>query len=165
MSGALASIFSGGVDKIISSVGTVFDNLFTSKEEKAQGELAKLTVLLQAEQIKAQTAVELEKAYIEDQKSLREQTVQEIQSQDWFVRRARPAVMWTGTLMVIWDYMLNPMVQTVYHLAKQTPVVIVPIEIPTEFWLIWATLMGGISILRTIDKKNLLGTPEASPGK
>jgi hypothetical protein len=72
--------------------------------------------------------------------------------------------MWVGTLMVVWDYMLNPMIQTVWHLARRTPVEIVPIEIPTEFWMIWATLMGGIAILRTIDKKNVLGTPD-TPAK
>ena len=160
MSPILSSIFAGGVDKIVSAVGTVLDNLFTSKEEKSQAELAKLTLLLQAEQMKNQMSVELEKAYIEDQKSLREQVTSEIQSQDWFVRRARPAVMWVGTLMVVWDYMLNPMIQTVWHLWKQTPVVIVPIEIPTEFWAIWATLMGGIAILRTIDKKNTMGATQ-----
>jgi len=165
MSGILSSIFASGFDKIITAVGSVFDELFTSKEEKAQAQLARLTVMLQAEQIKAQTALELEKAYIDDQKSLRDQITVEVQSQDWFVRRARPAVIWMGIMMVVWNYMLTPFVQTVFQLWHHEPVAVSLIDVPTEVWTIWGLLMGGISVLRSMDKRTLAGVIENGNAK
>lgn len=147
MNPVLSSILTGGMDKVVGAIGTVLDNLFTTKEEKAQAELAKLQLLLTAEQARAQLSVDLEKAYMADMANLREQIKIEMQSDDWFVRRARPFIIWLGGLILAFNLMMVPAVQGM--LGEELE----PFAMPEEFWYVWGTLVVGYSILRTIDKR------------
>jgi hypothetical protein len=155
-----SKILSTGAEKVATSIGQVFDNLFTSKEEKLQIDLAKTQILLEAQRATNETAVELEKAYLAESANLREQIKVELQSEDWFVRRARPASVWLGVIILINNYIIFPYA----HLIKTG---VVQLLEPSEwFWGVWGTLVLGYGYFRTRDKQSLSKTlpiPLSSP--
>ena len=85
-----SALLGTGLDRVVSSVGTVLDNLFTSDDEKEKNKIAMTQITLAAAQAEKELAIDLEKAYLDDVKDLRRQITVELQSEDAYVRRARP---------------------------------------------------------------------------
>lgn len=159
--GIFSGILAGGATELVKTIGTVFDSLFTSKEEKAQAELAKLQIMLAAQQATSQLEADLDKAYLADAANLREQIKLEISSQDWWVRRARSMPIWLGGLILGFNLLIFPLMQIAHNLFAEAPVEIATLPLPTEFWYLYSGLTLGYGVLRTIDKrgKNGLTTP------
>lgn len=98
------------------------------------------------EQAKAEIRASLEKAWMDDAASLREQAKVELASEDPFVRRARPAWLW-GLLSM---YLIN---YGVTAIAAWFDPAIHPLEVPTEVHMLAGVLVGGYGYLRTIEKR------------
>lgn len=153
----LREILAGGTAKLVESVGTILDSLFTSKEEKEQAKLAMMQVTLAAQATRDQMLSDLEQAYLADAANLREQVKLEVQSEDWFVRRARPALGWLFLVILVWNYVALPVVQMV---AGTSAVDLRPLELPSELWAMCGVWFVGYGILRSWDKTK---TPGAAP--
>lgn len=79
----LTDVFSGGIDKVVSSVGTAIDNLVTSDEERLalKNELAKI-------QVEAQNKKdELDLQY---EQELTKRQANDMQSDSWLAKNIRP---------------------------------------------------------------------------
>lgn len=146
-----SSILSGGVDKVIGAVGTVLDNLFTSTDEKNKADIAKTQIVLAAEQARNETAARLEEAYLADAANLREQIKLEIQSEDAYVRRARPSAIWIGVLILGFNFVVTPIVLSVASIFDHE-IRVTPMPLPEEFWWVWSGLVLGYGVMRSFDK-------------
>lgn len=143
----LRDILAGGTASLIESVGTVLDNLFTSTEEKERAKLALLQVQLAAQTQRDAMLADIEKAYLADQANLRDQIKVEIQSQDWFVRRARPALGWLFLVILAWNYVGLTIAQLAFGKA------LAPIELPPELWMMCGVWFVGYGVMRSMDKR------------
>ena len=119
-----------GADKVlepVAAIGNVIDQLFTSDEERAAGELLK-DKLAQRPQL-AQTEINKVQA---GHRSI-------------FVAGARPALMWVCALGFLFAFFINPMLQWL------APDVGSP-ELPLDAMLELTLAMLGLAGLRTVEK-------------
>ena len=65
-------------------------------------------------------------------------------SGDKFTQRARPAVIWVGLLMFVWNYCLVPTAGLHWHVPA--------LPIPDTFMEIWGIVVTGYVFNRTVDK-------------
>jgi hypothetical protein len=70
-----------------------------------------------------------------------------------FVAWARPAVIWTGNVILIWNYILLESVKTVVALQKGTPIALPTFNPPEYFWWVWGGVVGGYIWMRTREKQ------------
>jgi|TARA_R110001606_G_scaffold164033_3_gene308337 hypothetical protein len=129
--GILSSLFSGGssVAQPIEAIGNIIDSVFTSDEERAQGDLLKQKLamkpaLLQAEISRVQAG-----------------------HRSIFVAGARPFLMWVCGLGFLFAFVINPVLQ---WLAPElgSP------ELPLDAMLELTLAMLGLAGLRTVEKLN-----------
>ena len=129
--GILSSLFSGGssVAQPIEAIGNIIDSVFTSDEERAQGDLLKQKLamkpaLLQAEISRVQAG-----------------------HRSIFVAGARPFLMWGCGLGFLFAFVINPVLQ---WLAPElgSP------ELPLDAMLELTLAMLGLAGLRTVEKLN-----------
>ena len=129
--GILSSLFSGGssVAQPIEAIGNIIDSVFTSDEERAQGDLLKQKLamkpaLLQAEISKVQAG-----------------------HRSIFVAGARPFLMWVCGLGFLFAFVINPVLQ---WLAPElgSP------ELPLDAMLELTLAMLGLAGLRTVEQLN-----------
>jgi hypothetical protein len=69
-----------------------------------------------------------------------------------FVAWARPAVIWTGNVILIWNYIVLESVKTVVALTKSAPVTLPTFNPPDPFWYVWGGVVGGYIWMRTREK-------------
>ena len=109
-------------------------------------QLREMEARTRIELAKAEIRTALEKAWMEDAASLREQAKVELSSEDPFVRRARPAWLWGLLALYLTNYGLT-------GIASWFDPSIHPIDIPTDVHLLAGLLVGGYGYLRTVEKR------------
>jgi len=128
---------------------TITDIVASIKGDPAQLkelQLREIEARLKVDQAKAEARAKLEEVWMQDAASLRDQIKVELQSEDAFVRRARPAWLW-GLLAM---YSVNYGVVGVAHIFDAA---LQPMEIPYEVHMLTAVLVGGYGVLRTMEKR------------
>lgn len=128
---------------------TITDVIHSIKGDPAvlkELQLREIEARLKVDQAKAEARVKLEAVWMKDAESLREQIKIELQSEDPFVRRARPAWLW-GLLCV---YLINYGLTTI---ANWFGAGVVPMEMPVEVHYLTGGLVLGYGYLRTIEKR------------
>ena len=129
--GILSGLFGGGsaVAQPIEAIGNIIDSVFTSDEERAQGELLKQKLamkpaLMQAEINKVQAG-----------------------HRSTFVAGARPFLMWVCGMGFLFAFVINPILQWI------APELGSP-ELPLDAMLELTLAMLGLAGLRTVEKLN-----------
>lgn len=129
--GILSSLFGGGssIAQPIEAIGNIIDSVFTSDEERAQGELLKQRLamkpaLMQAEINKVQAG-----------------------HRSTFVAGARPFLMWVCGFGFLFAFVINPILQWI------APELGSP-ELPLDAMLELTLAMLGLAGLRTVEKLN-----------
>jgi len=146
MFGWLKNLFTGGAAQLLKTVDQVIDNVTTTQEEKMKLDIAKEQLrfeILQVTSLMEQKAAELVQ---KDLEGVRQQAMVELRSEDPFVRRARPAIIWTGVAVFVVNYIVMPAAGFV--LSKT----VTPVQLPDMFWYTWGTITGGYAFLRTLEK-------------
>lgn len=126
---------------IVDAAKGIFDDLHMSGEERADKEAQLERILTDGFVARTKMVAEIVKA--------------ENQSGDSFTRRARPAVVWTGLLAIIWNYVAMP---TISHLVKffaDTSIDWTPVALPTDFWIAWGGIVATWSIGRSMERRSL----------
>lgn len=141
-----SKLLSSGLDQVVNSVGSVLDNLFTSDDEKEKNKIAMTQITLAAAQAQKEMEADLEKAYLEDAKDLRRQITTEVQSQDSYVRRARPTFNYIFYVIIIFNYIFLPIYQLISGHSVD------PVDLPTELWTVFGVGFIGYGYLRTVEK-------------
>ena len=129
--GILSSLFGGGsaVAQPIEAIGNIIDNVFTSDEERAQGELLKQKLAMQPSMMQAE--------------------IMKVQAnhRSTFVAGARPFLMWVCGLGFLFAFVINPILQWI------APELGSP-ELPLDAMLELTLAMLGLAGLRTVEKLN-----------
>lgn len=129
--GILSSLFGGGsaVAQPIEAIGNIIDSVFTSDEERAQGELLKQKLAMQPSMMQAE--------------------IMKVQAnhRSTFVAGARPFLMWVCGLGFLFAFVINPILQWV------APELGSP-ELPLDAMLELTLAMLGLAGLRTVEKLN-----------
>ena len=129
--GILSSLFGGGsaVAQPIEAIGNIIDSVFTSDEERAQGELLKQKLAMQPSMMQAE--------------------IMKVQAnhRSTFVAGARPFLMWVCGLGFLFAFVINPILQWV------APELGSP-ELPLDAMLDLTLAMLGLAGLRTVEKLN-----------
>lgn len=141
-----SALLNTGLNTVVDSVGKVLDNLFTSDDEKEKNKIVMAQVSLVAMQFERQLAADLEKAYIADIQDLRKQITVELQSEDAFVRRSRPAFNYIFYTIIVFNYIFIPIYQLI------TGLVVDPVILPNELWMVFGAGFVGYGFMRTIEK-------------
>ena len=129
--GFLSSLFGAGnaVAQPIEAIGNIIDNVFTSDEERAQGELLKQKLAMQPAMMQAE--------------------IMKVQAnhRSTFVAGARPFLMWVCGLGFLFAFVVNPILQWI------APELGSP-ELPLDAMLELTLAMLGLAGLRTVEKLN-----------
>jgi hypothetical protein len=129
--GILSSLFSGGsgVAQPIEAIGNIIDSVFTSDEERAQGELLKQKLAMRPSMMQAE--------------------IMKVQAnhRSTFVAGARPFLMWVCGLGFLFAFVINPVLQWI------APELGSP-ELPLDAMLELTLAMLGLACLRTVEKLN-----------
>lgn len=144
--GWLKNLFTGGAGQLLKTVDQVIDNVTTTTEEKMNLELAKERLrfeILKTTSLMEQKAAELVQ---KDLAGVREQAMAELKSEDSYVRRARPSIIWVGIAVFVVNYIILPAVSFI------SGKVFAPVQLPDAFWYTWGSITGGYAFLRTLEK-------------
>ena len=129
--GFLSSLFGGGsaVAQPIEAIGNIIDNVFTSDEERATGELLKQKLAMRPSMMQAE--------------------IMKVQAnhRSTFVAGARPFLMWVCGLGFLFAFVINPILQWV------APQLGAP-ELPLDAMLELTLAMLGLAGLRTVEILN-----------
>jgi hypothetical protein len=131
------AIFDSLIKPALDSVTKLIDEFHMSPDDKAKAQLA----LAQAAQQAAQAAQDYDAKLndIAGQNIRAEET-----SGDKFTVRARPAVIWMGNLLILWNYGVVPVAGAHWHLS--------PASLPEAFWWTWGTVVTGYVFSRSAEK-------------
>ncbi len=130
----IGDLIKGGAAGVIGGVGGIIDNLNTSQDEKNQAKL-------EAERILMQRDMQIEQTIRTELAAKERILVAELNQGDAFTKRARPAVVYFGLLMIFWNYGLAP--------ALQVP----RLDLPTEFWVAWGGIVSTWVVGRSAEKR------------
>mgnify|MGYP003626883626 FL=1 len=128
--GILSSLFGGAsAAEPIEAIGNIIDSVFTSDEERAQGDLLKQKLAMKP--------------------SIMQAEINKVQAghRSTFVAGARPFLMWVCGLGFLFAFVINPILQ---WLAPElgSP------ELPLDAMLELTLAMLGLAGLRTVEKLN-----------
>ena len=136
-------------DGLVKEIGDIVDDLHTSDEERAKAAIAKATLQLRARETMQKLHNEMEQAYLDDMKNQRALAKAELASEDWWVRRSRPAASWGRVVIVLLNYFVLPLI------AAFVPRVVAPVSMPEMAWVSLLALSGVYNLMRSVDKGNL----------
>lgn len=143
----LTKILGGLSGNFVEKIGTIIDSVHTSGEEKGKLELAKMQLQIATVEFQSKLAADVEKMYLEEMANLRDQIKVEIQSEDPYVRRARPTFMYIVYLVMFINLIAIPIAQ----MATGKPFEIV--ALPEEMWYVFGGSYLGYAYLRTVEKR------------
>jgi len=144
--GVLSTILSGGLNKLVGTVGGIIDGIHTSEEEKGQIALAKMQMELEFRRQSEELSASLEQAMMADLANLREQAKIELSSSDPWVRRARPFFLWIMYGVIAFNYIF-PAVAMLFGVTMKA------IEIPVDLWYVFGGSFLGYAYFRSKDKQ------------
>jgi hypothetical protein len=122
---------------LLQSIQGIISQFHISPEDKAK---------LQAQVAEQQALIaQAENDYNAKLNDIAAQNIQaEEKSGDKFTVRARPAVIWIGLLMFVWNYCIVPTAGLRWHIPA--------LPIPDMFCEIWGIVVTGYVFNRTVDK-------------
>ncbi len=136
----ITNILSGGAGALVGEIGGIVDQFHLSGEEKQEFKL-KLESLLQNRDSEVEQTI---RAELQAKERV---LVAELQQDDKFTKRARPAIVWAGLLFIAWNYCVIPSLMTLFDKAIQ------PFALPVEFWAAWGGICTTWVIGRSAEKR------------
>jgi hypothetical protein len=131
------AIFDSLIKPALDSVTTLIGQFHMSPEEKALAQQAVADAAAKAQQAAQDYDTQLN--------AIAGQNIRaEESSNDKFTVRARPAVVWMGNLLILWNYGIVPVAGAHWHLS--------PARIPDAFWWTWGTVVTGYVFSRSAEK-------------
>jgi hypothetical protein len=140
--GGLLGLLKGPIDGIISSVGSVIDNLHTSDQEKLEAKLA----LSQAEMAFRGQLLEADARWAETQADV---IKAEANGEGFLQRSWRPILMLTFTFIIAWNFVIAP----IFSMES--------VPVPEDMWELLKIGVGGYIVGRSAEKiaPSVLGRP------
>lgn len=133
----LTDFFASSIGPAFQGIKDLIDQFHMSPDEKAKAQQA----IADAQQKAADAA----RDYDVKLNDIAGQNIRaEESTDDKFTKRARPAVIWMGNLLILWNYAVVPVFGAHWHLQ--------PATIPDAFWWTWGTVVTGYVFSRGVEK-------------
>ena len=133
-----SDIISGGVDKVVDSVGKAADNLFTSDDERERNRNL-------LEQIKNQLKTTLIASFVTTMQTKRDVIIAEMGG-NWLQRSWRPLLMLLFGFIIANEYVISPYIQALFSIT-------LPVKpITPDMWAVLKLGIGGYIGGRSIEK-------------
>jgi len=133
-----SSLISGGVDKVVDSVGKAADNLFTSDDERERNKNM-------LEQIRNQIKSELIASFVATINAKKDIIIAEMGG-NWLQRSWRPLLMLLFGFIIANEYVISPYIQTIFSFT-------LPVKpITPDMWAVLKLGIGGYIGGRSIEK-------------
>jgi len=133
-----SDIISGGVDKVVDSVGKAADNLFTSDDERERNKNL-------LEQIKNQLKTTLIASFVTTMQIKRDVIIAEMGG-NWLQRSWRPLLMLLFGFIIANEYVISPYIQALFSIS-------LPVKtITPDMWAVLKLGIGGYIGGRSIEK-------------
>ena len=123
-------IVSGGVDKVIDSVGDGLDKLFTSDEEKLKAQNM-------LEQIRSKMKTTIIQSLATNQKLKADVIMEEIKGESFIQRNWRPITMLLFAYIIANEYIIAPYIEVLFNVNLK------PKALDPEMWSLLKLGMGG----------------------
>ena len=121
-------------------IGAVVGKVLDGLPLMAAGKAEKQQAILEIEKVVAKRDADVESTLRTELEAKERVLVAELMQGDLFTKRARPAVVYGGLIMICFNYSIAPAVG-------------VPrIDLPTEFWAGWSGIVATWSIGRSVEK-------------
>ena len=144
--GILSNIIGGGVSSVVDSVAKTVDRFVTTDDERAK-------IKMELRRIEAR---EKEKLLIATHSVIKA----EAKSDDPWVRRARPTFLYVMYFILVFNFILVPILHMGVELWGATP--FTPLAIPDELYWLFGSCMLGYTGARTWDKHISARSPAAA---
>ncbi|MBE8182530.1 MAG: hypothetical protein HAW61_03275 [Candidatus Portiera sp.] len=130
------------IEPLAKGVFGLIDKLHLSKQEKLQFKERMQSMVLDHQK-------EVEKTLQEQARSTADIIVAEVKQDDKYTKRARPTVIYVGIILIIWGYVIAPLLNGYYGAG-------IVIEIPDFFWHSWAAIVAVYAGGRSYEKSKKL---------
>ena len=130
-----------GINSIVNGVHGILDKFFPDK---------------MSDNDKAVISLEIQKLVVSETENLvnaqKEVMVAEIKSDVGYVRRARPTIAYTGLAIIVINFCIFPIIAWSFLKITGSTIELPTLNIPTDFWYVWGTVVGIYSFGRTTEK-------------
>ncbi len=140
MGNLIAKVLGGTAGEMIDKIASAADRFITTDAERAQ-------YRLDAERLLQARDSEIEQTLRAELGAQERILVAELQQDDTFTKRARPAVVYVGLGVIVFNYCLAP------TLAWAVGAVPPTFNLPDEFWYAWGGILGLYNIGRSFEKR------------
>ena len=148
----IGGIFSGSVGDVINTVGNVFKAIKGEGPEDPKLTAAEMQINLELQKMQNEMQIKLTDAITSDLANQRDLMKAELNSEDPYVRRARPSIIWIGLIIFLINYALLPFITTLAQMLGGS-FAFTPVILPDQFWYAWGLYTGGYAYLRTKEKQ------------
>jgi len=133
---------------LLKGVGDILDKFITTPEEKAKIQLEIQEKLLQIQE-------SIEDSYQAELTARTEIIKAEMATGDNYTKRARPTIVYAGIGFILLVYVIFPILAFI----SGTPANALPqLELPTEFWWSWGTVVSVYGVGRSAEKMGIQNT-------
>ncbi|WP_292999601.1 holin family protein [Nevskia sp.] len=141
MANLIANLLGSTAGDLVDKIAGAADRFITTDGERNQ-------YRLETEKVLQARDSEIEQS-LRAELTVRERImVAELQQDDTFTKRARPAVVYVGLAVIVFNYCLAPMIA--WTVGKTPPV----FNLPEEFWYAWGGILGLYTFGRSMEKRN-----------
>lgn len=133
----IGGLLTGG---LVDSVANVADRFIQTDDEKQAFQL-------QLQQLLSQRQGEVEKSLQAELQAKERIIVAEMNQGDTYTKRARPTVVYSGLVIIAFNYCLVPTLQSL------NGVTVAPFTLPIEFWSAWGGCVGLWIVGRSAEKR------------
>jgi hypothetical protein len=133
----ISKLFSAGMSDVIDIVGSAFDGLFTSDEERLKAKNILESIKNDAKAKSKEFDLKFEEEFT---KRLQQQTLvisAEINAESWMQRNCRPLTMLVFTFIIANHFILAPYIDAIFDLTIATQ------KLPDKMWGLLTIGMGG----------------------
>ena len=116
----------------------------------------KLEFKVKFEEMALEQEKEIQKTIREKNKAAADIIVAEVQQDDKYTKRARPTVIYVGLVIIIWAYVMVPLLNQLWSLHINNC-------IPEFFWWSWSCVVGVYAGGRSFEKWKSIASSNSNP--
>ncbi len=143
----LGDAVKGGADSIVGGIVSIFDDLHTSDQEKAD-------MALKVESVVVQRLKIIEESIQARYRMVMGVVEAEMKSGDTYTKRARPTVVYFGLAVIFLNHVLLPW--GAYWFPPAEGAEMPNIQLPEEFWWAWSGVVGLWVVGRSAEKSGVV---------
>ncbi|MCX7071195.1 MAG: holin family protein [Gammaproteobacteria bacterium] len=141
MANLIAKVLGGTAGEVVDKIAAAADRFITTDAERNQ-------YRLDAEKLLQARDSEIEQTLRAELGAQERILVAELQQDDTFTKRARPAVVYVGLGVIVFNYSVVPVLGWAFNTTPPQ------FSLPEEFWYAWGGILGVYNLGRSFEKRD-----------